>query len=44
MVVIESTYNRYELDVSRVNQEELAEACAILQKMNFDKSFNFEVV
>lgn len=44
MVVIESTYNRYELDVSHVNQEELAEACAILQKMNFDKRFIFEVV
>jgi hypothetical protein len=44
MVVIESTYNRYELDVSRVNEEELNEACAILQKMNFDKSFTFEVV
>jgi len=44
IVVIESTYNRYELDVSRVNQEELSEACAILHKMNFDKSFTFEVV
>ena len=44
MVVIESTHNRYELDVSRVNQEELAEACAILHKMNFDKSFTFEAV
>ena len=44
MVVIESTYNRYELDVSGVNQEELAEASAILHKMNFDKSFTFEVV
>jgi hypothetical protein len=44
MVVIESTYNRYELDVSQVNQEQLAEACAILHKMNFDKSFTFEVV
>ena len=44
MVVIESTHNRYELDVSRVNQEELAEASAILHKMNFDKSFTFEAV
>ena len=44
MVVIESTYKRYELDVSRVNQEQLAEACAILRKMNFDKSFILEVV
>ena len=43
-VIIESTYHRYELDVSRVNQEELDEACAILQKMNFDKSFTFELV
>jgi glutamyl-tRNA reductase len=44
MVVIESTCNRYELDVSHVNQEGLAEACAILHKMNFDKNFTFEVV
>ena len=43
-VIIESTYNRYELDVSRVNQEDLGEACAILQKMNFDRSFTFELV
>ncbi|MEX0801782.1 MAG: hypothetical protein WD688_00410 [Candidatus Binatia bacterium] len=44
MVVIESTYNRYELDISHVNPEEVAEACAILHKMNFDKSFTVEVV
>jgi hypothetical protein len=44
MVVIESTYNRYELDVSQVNREQVAEACAIIHKMNFDKSFTFEVL
>lgn len=44
IVVIESTYNRYELDISRVKQEKLVEAWAILHKMNFDKSFAFEVV
>ena len=43
-VVIESTYNRYELDISRLNPEEVAEACSILRKMNFDKSFTVEVV
>jgi len=44
MVVIESMYNRYELDISRVDQKQLAEACAILHKMNFDNSFTFEAV
>lgn len=42
VVTIESTYNRYELDVSRVHQEQLSEACAILHKMNFDNRFTFE--
>jgi hypothetical protein len=44
MVVIESMYNRYELDISRVDQKQLVEACAILHKMNFDNSFTFEAV
>jgi hypothetical protein len=37
-------YNRYELDISRVDQKQLAEACVILHKMNFDNSFTFEAV
>jgi hypothetical protein len=43
MVVIESTYKRYELDVSRVDGEELAEACRILCQMNFDNRFTLDI-
>ena len=43
-VTIESTYNRYELDVSHVDRKELDEARAILRKMNFDNRFTIELV
>ena len=43
VVTIESTHKRYELDVSRVDREELAEACRILRQMNFDNRFTLEM-
>jgi hypothetical protein len=42
-VTIETTYNRHELDVARVDREELAEACSILRQMNFDHRFALEI-
>jgi hypothetical protein len=44
VVTIASTYNRYELDVSRVDKKELEKACTILRRMNFDNRFTLEVV
>lgn len=41
-VTIESTHNRFELDVSRVERKEVEKACAILRKMNFDDRFLLE--
>jgi hypothetical protein len=43
-VTIESAYNRFELDVSRLDRKELEKASAILRKMNFDGRFTLEVV
>ncbi|SRR5713226_442035 len=44
VVTIGSEYNRYELDVSRVDKKELEKACTILRRMNFDDRFTLEVV
>ena len=43
MVTVVSKYHRYELDVSRVDREKLAEACKILRQMNFDNRFILEI-
>jgi hypothetical protein len=43
VVTIESTHNRFELDVSRVERKEITKACTILRKMNFDDRFAFEM-
>jgi hypothetical protein len=43
VVTIESTHNRFELDVSRVERKEITKACTILHKMNFDDRFAFEM-
>jgi hypothetical protein len=42
VVTIESTHNRFELDVSRVERKEI-KACTILRMMNFDDRFAFEM-
>ena len=39
---IDTSHQHYELDLSRVDSEEVQEACRILRKMNFDNSFNME--
>jgi len=39
VVTIDTKYNRYELDVARVDREELEKACTVLRKMNFDDRF-----
>jgi hypothetical protein len=39
MITIETKYNRYELDVSHVDREELEKARTILRGMNFDDRF-----
>jgi hypothetical protein len=43
MVTVVSKYHRYELDVSSVDREKLAEACKILRQMNFDRRFILEI-
>jgi hypothetical protein len=43
VVTIESTHNRFELDVSLVERKEITKACTILHKMNFDDRFAFEM-
>jgi hypothetical protein len=43
VVTIESTHNRFELDVSRVERKEITKACTILRMMNFDDRFSFEM-
>ena len=43
VVTIDSTYNRYELDISRVDKKELEKACTILRRMNFDDRFTLEL-
>lgn len=43
VVTIETTYNRYELDVSRVDKEKLQKAWKILGTMNFDDRFTLEL-
>jgi len=43
MVAVVSKYHRYELDVSSVDREKLAEACKILRQMNFDNRFILEI-
>jgi hypothetical protein len=44
VVGIETKYNRYELDVSRVDRKELEKARTILRRMNFDDRFTLELV
>jgi hypothetical protein len=43
MVTVVSKYHRYELDVSSVDREKLADACKILRQMNFDSRFILEI-
>ena len=43
VVTVESTHNRFELDVSRLERNEIAKACAILRKMNFDGRFELQM-
>lgn len=43
VVTIDTHYNRYELDVSRVERKELEEARRILRRMNFDQRFTLEL-
>jgi hypothetical protein len=43
MVTVVSKYHRYELDVSSVDREKLADACKILRQMNFDNRFTLEI-
>lgn len=43
VVTIDTTYNRYELDVSRVDREKLQKVCTILRRMNFDDRFTLEL-
>jgi hypothetical protein len=43
VVAIDSQHHRYELDVSRVDREQLAEAWGILRRMNFDNRFTLEI-
>lgn len=43
VVIVETKYNRYELDISRVDIKELLKACTILRKMNFDDRFTLEL-
>ena len=42
VATIDTADHHYELDVSRVDSEEVQEACRILRKMNFDTSFTLE--
>ena len=44
VVTIESTYGRYDLDVSRVDKKELQKARTILRGMNFDDAFTLDLV
>jgi len=43
-VRIVTRYHRYQLDVYRVDEEELAEAKQVLRKMNFDNRFRLTIV
>jgi len=43
MVTVVCKYHRYELDVSSVDREKLAQACKILRQMNFDNRFTLEI-
>jgi len=43
MVTVVSKYHRYELDVSSVDREKLADACKVLRQMNFDNRFTLEI-
>jgi hypothetical protein len=42
-VTVVSKYHRYDLDVSSVDREKLADACKILRQMNFDSRFILEI-
>jgi len=44
VVAVDSKYHRYELDVSRVDREDLTEARKILRQMNFDNRFTLEIL
>jgi len=44
VVTIDTKYNRYELDISRVDRKELERACRIVRRMNFDDRFTLELV
>ena len=41
---ITTNYHKIELDLRKVDQEEIEQAKAILQKMNFDHSFEMRIV
>src|SRR5688572_29641899 len=44
LITIETASSRYELDVSRVDTDELKETRRILKLMNFDRRFTLEFV
>lgn len=41
-VVVSSDRQTYELDLRKVETDEVAEMCAVFRKMNFDRSINLE--
>ncbi len=43
VVTIETTRTRYELDVSRVDRDELRSAQRVFERMNFDERFVLEL-
>jgi len=44
IVKINTNYHQFELDLRKVDKEEVDQAKAILQKMNFDHSFEMLIV
>ena len=44
IVKITTNYHKFELDLRKVDKEEVDQAKAILQKMNFDHSFEMLIV
>jgi len=43
VVAIETTRTRYELDVSKVDRDELQSAQRVMERMNFDQRFVVEI-
>lgn len=43
-VSIESTFKKYIVDISKIDKEEINEMIKILQKQNYDKKFELQIV